>query len=78
MSESPGVANAGETAAVIERIGRRSVDCDCAEAGPNAFALESVHVSEPAIVSVLLSNVARRARYAASVSPAFGAIGGTV
>ena len=39
VSESPGVANAGETAAVIDRIGRRSVVSDCAEAGPYAFAM---------------------------------------
>ena len=76
---SPGKAEVATALAEIERIGSRSVVSDCAEIAPYAFALESVQVSEAVIVSFLLSNVASRARYTASVSPAaFGAIAGTV
>src|SRR5438128_737807 len=70
VNVSPGRTDAGSAPGVSTRIGTRSAVSDCTEIAPYAFVFASVHVSEPTKVSFLLSNVARRARYAASVSPA--------
>ena len=75
----PGVAEAESAPAVIERIGTRSTVANWTVVEPYWFAAASVQLSDPLRRSVFPSNEARRARYAASVSPAaFGAITGTV